>query len=67
MKKYGTRKRGRLSEDKTKIVEYYCAVIYDKNGSPIYVSDSDGILEFNDRKSALKEAEEVYNKFKERI
>lgn len=66
MKKYGVKYRTIFDREHDAMINVYSPIIYNKNGEEVFVSQNDEIMEFDNKKDALIQAEETYNKLKDK-
>lgn len=66
MKKYGIKYRTLFDRETGRMRNVYSPVIYKNNGEEVFVSKNDEIMEFDNRKYALKQAEETYSRLKDK-
>lgn len=66
MSRYGVKYRTIVDEDMNIIKNVYSPVLY-INNEEVYLSNGNTIMEFDNREDAMIQAEEIYNKVKDRI
>ena len=66
MSRYGVKYRTIVDEDMNIIKNVYSPVLY-INNEEVFISNGNTIMEFDNREDALIQAEETYNKVKDRI
>ena len=66
MSRYGVKYRTIVDEDMNIIKNVYSPVLY-INNEEVYLSNGNTIMEFDNREDAMIQAEETYNKVKDRI
>lgn len=65
MRRYGAKFREIYNRETKTTRKVYNPVIYKNNGNQVLVSQGEDIMEFDNRKDALKQAEQTYNELKD--